>query len=171
MHMIEDARRGAVPGEPASLQPENQGGAALLNALPIAAPSITVAEIVNLYLSLEGPELKAITLKHRRRHLADFAERFGQLTLDSLYKSEVRSWIRSVPGWRKDSTRRNVVTSLKRLFNWALDDNRIHVSPLRGLSWEEGEPRRSMTDEEYRLMLRAAPAIFRRVLLFIRETG
>lgn len=165
MPNMEDAPRGAVPAEPASLHDKTQVGAVM------GSPVHSVRELVALYLQLELPELAPRSQKHRRRYLSAFSAQFGDNAWDAVYRSDVLAWVRSSTRWKADNTKLSVVVAVNRLFNWAAADRRISSNPVKGLTWNEGPPRRSMTDAEYRTLLRRSPARFRRVLLFMRETG
>src|SRR5262245_62082788 len=89
-----------------------------VTSLPAASnlggTALTIGELVAIYLRLEGPELSAKSLKQRRRHLELLAERFGSLPWDGLHKSELKAWIRDVPTWDSDNTRRSAVAGIRR---------------------------------------------------------
>lgn len=145
----------------------------LSSSIPFPPPSgvLTVQQLVALYLALEGPDLAPSSLKQKRYTLAAFARQFGDWPWNALHKSDLKAWIRNNPHWTSDETRRNQLRIVKRVFAWAEDDQRIGHNPFGKLSWPAGPSRRSMTDPEFRALSRAFCAMFRRVLLFLRETG
>jgi integrase len=143
-----------------------------MTALAFPAPADpTVRQLIDAYLDAELPELAVKSQKQRRRHLEAFAAKFGNYPWATPHKSDVKTWVRNNSAWRANDTKRSVVVSVKRLFSWAVEDDRIGRNPLAKLSWEESPPRRAMTDAEYVRALFAAPWNVRRVLRFLRYSG
>lgn len=172
MPTVKDAPASPLTQGPGLMPPiEDEARPAMNATLSVHTASMTVSDLVSCYFDFEGAELSVPTLKLRKTHLEPFRAKFGHLAWDVVFKSEVKKWIRSVETWREDSTRHNVCASVNRLYNWAVDDGRIHRNPVKGLSWPEGEPGRSMTRDEYLALVRATNALFRQVLLFMRESA
>ena len=92
--------------------------------------------------------------------------------------------------WASDWTRFNIISVVQRAFNWAVEQGLIPANPFRGVKRRAGAPRRPMTDEEFRRLLRATVTRrpggwnpdrprrqptpggrFRNVLVFLRYTG
>jgi integrase len=130
-----------------------------------------VGELVTAFLADQKSELGRGTYAERRRVCRLFAAAFGSRLPDSIRPSEVKKWILGRRQWRKPTTRWVALLSLKRLFNWAVNDRMIAYSPIRGLQLPQGEPRRATSDRELQVMLRHTDAAFRRVLIFMRATG
>ncbi len=145
--------------------------------LPFPAPDPgehepTVRDLVALYLEHEGPCLKPKVLSQKKARLEAFVQRFGNHTCAQLHPSDLKSWVRDSKTWKADDTKRNVIRTVQRVFNWAVDDERLDKNPFRRVDWPAGESRRSMTEDEFRQCLRrATDALFRRVLIFLGETG
>src|SRR5262249_34288342 len=68
----------------------------------------------------------------------------------------VTQWLDAHPDWKSDWTRNNAVAVVLRPFNWAARQRLIAANPFRGVTHRPGDPRRPMTDGEFRSLLRAA---------------
>lgn len=131
----------------------------------------TVAQVVNCYLAYVRHKLAPGTYYLRHRYLQLFAEERDRRIADCR-KSDLELWIHEHKEWASDWTRKGVVSIVQAAFNWAADEEKLIPSnPFRGLTWHEGEPGRSMTDDERVCLWRATDANFRHVLLFLDETG
>ena len=64
-------------------------------------------------------------------------------------------WLDAKTAMGSDWTRSNVVKIVQRAFNWAAQQRLIKANPFFGVTQRPGEPRRPMTDEEFRALLRA----------------
>ena len=148
-----------------------------MNVLRVHAPDQspgeepTVAEILEAYVADQATEILPATLADRARIGRAFCETFGKRSAVDLRPSEVKAWILGRPGWKAANTRWCVLLSLKRLFNWAVDDQFIARNPIKTLSLRQGEPRRATSEEEFQVMLRHSDPAFRRFLVFMRLTG
>src|ERR1051326_8130038 len=104
----------------------------------------TVAQVVDWYLKDARAEIcpeRLVSIEHILRR---FVEKFGNK--------------------KSDHTRLPVHTCCQRPFTGARKARLIRENPFQGISFRKGDPRDEMTEEQYRAMLRASPAYFRRVL-------
>lgn len=131
----------------------------------------TVAEVVNAYLADCMPELSAGSYEKTVDTLMPFRESFGDRPAASLTPLDLKRWIEGHDTWKSPWTRKRVNQILQRVFNWAVGMRLLAENPVRGVTFPRGEPRRPMTDGEYRALLRHGPACLRRVLVFMRLTG
>ena len=131
----------------------------------------TVRDVVHLYLTHNAKQYGERSLHERRRVLERFVSGFGDRALDSLTAVDLADWLKRQRRWKSQWTQRMAVQIVQRPFNWAVHMRLIEVNPLHGFSVDEGEPRRPMTDAEFRASLRNSDALFRRVLMFLRYSG
>jgi integrase len=147
--------------------------------LPFPAPSPppgagpTVAQIVQLWIDRRFAKLAPTTQAVRRPLLDEFVKARGTLLASECSPDDLESWLEDMAErWRSAETRRGAYQAVNTVFNWAtIKARKIQANPFKGASQEHGKPRRAMTDEEFRGMLRHTSAIFRRVLFFLRLTG
>src|SRR5207244_2043429 len=64
-----------------------------------------------------------------RGHLDDFCQYAGGLRLDDLEPAHLDRWLARHPDWK--GSRRGAVAAVKRAFNWAVDEGKIEVSPVK----------------------------------------
>lgn len=84
---------------------------------------------------------------------------------------QVLDFINAQSGVKSDASRRRWNAAVQAPFNAAEKLQLILKNPFRGLSFPPGPKGRDWTEEEYLAMLRGSPAIFRRVLVFLRFSG
>jgi integrase len=130
-----------------------------------------VKEIFDVYLRVAGPELSPAALDDFRRVLAAFAADFGDTPVIGLRQIDLMLWVKKHPEWKSPWTRKRVIQTVKRPFNWAVRLGELHYNPLLGATSPAGEPGRPMTDAEFNAILRSTSAVFRRVLVFLRFSG
>jgi integrase len=168
---------------------------------PTYSPSHTVASVIDLYLHLNASKYADRALEERRRYLQLFAEAHGIRPVNDrdCLLVHVEEWLAAHPEWKSDWARAQAVSVAMRPFNWAAKKRLIAANPFRGVEKAQGQPRRPMTDAEFRAVLKAtgrarkfspttankqlypsdlrrrqrpsAGARFRQVLLFLRLTG
>jgi integrase len=130
-----------------------------------------IATLIGEYLEL-GMEN---TTPRRRQYITTivsaFSRAFGTWKVKDLKPLAYKQWMKNQTNYRCNHTRSNVTKILKAVFNFAIRNDRIDRNPLAFVSYHAPETRRPMTDAEFRLLLRLADGGFRRVLLFLRETG
>ena len=111
-------------------------------------------------------------IAEQRRLLEMFAESLKGRALFDCLPDDLSVFVWSHPEWKSGWTRRRVIASILRPFNWAARQRLIDKNPFRGLEMPaEGEPGAEMTDEQFRAVLRASDAPFRQALLFLRLSG
>ncbi len=133
----------------------------------------TVAEVVDLYLAdAKAGGLSPQALQDRTRTLTLFARELGARRVGDCLPLDLKHWVQAHAEWQSPWTRNRVNTDVQRCFNWAAEEMRlIRQNPFRGVHYPQGAPRRPMTDEEFRAILRHSPAHFRRLFFALRWTG
>jgi integrase len=84
---------------------------------------------------------------------------------------ELQAFINAQPDCKSDWTRKRWNGTCQRPFNAAEKLGRILKNTFRGLTFCDGQNGRDWTDAEYRGLMRAAPPLFRRVLVWVRFSG
>jgi integrase len=115
----------------------------------------TVASVIDAYLTHAKRGLTAETFKSRQRYLQWFAEEHGFRPVKDCLPIHLTQWLDSNTQWESDWTRATIVKTVQRAFNWAARQRAIAANPFLGVAQRAGEPRRPMTDEEFRQLLRA----------------
>jgi integrase len=138
--------------------------------LPKREPDRTCRQVCNAYLDAVQTGLANTTLLQRTAVLNRFLKTFGDRVLRECSPVELEAWIRDQPGWGAH-TRHHANTAVQRAFNWAVKGRLIKENPFKGASFRAGQPRREMTAEEYRTILRHAPTMLKHVLIMLRYTG
>src|SRR5262245_10722070 len=163
-----------------------------------APAGLTVAEVIERYLKLHQHKYSERAFEERRRYLQLFAEAHGFRRVNDrdCLPVHVEEWLAEHPEWQSDWTRAQVVSIVMRPFNWAARKRLVPSNPFRGVEVGRGQPRRPLTDAEFRQLLRhatvwtkrrrprkvypcerrrrqkpSAAARFRQVLTFLRFTG
>jgi len=96
---------------------------------------------------------------------------FGSRPVEKMTAADLVEWIDGQARWKSASTRAGKCKLIKAAFTWAADHDMIPKNPFRKVSYDQGEPRRAMTWEEFRAILKVSPAPFRRFLFFLWWTG
>jgi integrase len=161
----------------------------------------TVASVIEKYLRHAAYDYSPRSLYERRLILQSFAEAHGYRRVNDqdCIPYHVTEWLDSHTEWASDWTRQHAVAVVQRPFNWAARQRLIPSNPFRGVAHHAGSPRRPMSDEEFRKLLRGAArkrtfrptarkrkpypsdlrrrqrpspgARFRQILVFLRYTG
>ena len=151
----------------------------------IDAEEHTIASIIELYLAHIESRRAPRTYENCRYYLQLFAEAHGYRLISESKPIHLTNWLDRNPQWESDWTLSNVVGTVQRPFNWAARQELINRNPFRTVRHRTGAPRRPMTDEEFRVLLRATARSrrgrtrkrpspgerFRQVLFFLRYTG
>lgn len=157
---------------------------------PPDATEHTVASIIDLYLSHSKRSYAPESYSVRKHYLQAFAEAHGFRLVRDCLPIHLTTWLDAHPKWASDWTLGNVVNIVRRPFNWAVQQGVLALNPFRSVKRRLGEPRRPVTEEEFRALLRATNrklpegwkrvrppkrpspgARFRQMLLFLRFTG
>lgn len=159
MRTIFNAPLANEAAEPASLPTSESRRGAVISGLSASqpAPSITVAELVNLYLdhvrlrqqlgTFSGRSVERVT-----RFLADFAKFNGEKRLEQCRSSDLTKWLLDKTTWRSDATKADAITSVMVAFRWAARERYIPYVPYhrpKGLTLKP-RPRTPLSPEEFR---------------------
>lgn len=141
----------------------------------------TVASVIERYMGVVFPTLAIETRKARAGYLQNFAEKHGQRLVVEVRKDHLQEWLLGHSEWKSDWTKRDAVRSVQGVFIWAANAELIGKNPFNGIRQNAGSPRRDMTPEEFRAILRTTTgfykrrptpgARFRQVLYFLWLTG
>jgi integrase len=128
-----------------------------LNPAPESG-DLTVAAVIDLYLTHDKGKLAERTLYERKLYLQCFAEAHGFRKVNDrdCLPFHLTSWLDAHPEWASDWTKQHAVAVIHRPFNWAAKQRLIAANPFRGVSHRAGSPRRPMTDAEFEALLKAA---------------
>jgi integrase len=154
------------------MQP-SQGVRAYQPPEPESVPSgnLTVRQVIDLYLRHAPPSRSVEAARERQRVLDLFCARFGETGVESLKPYDLLFWIDDHKDWRSNWTKNRVRSIVRRPFNYCAKVGLLAKSPFVGVNYPAGQTGRDMTDAEFRALLRASKAPFRRVLVFLRFTG
>lgn len=143
----------------------------------------TVASVIERYLAFAVDVLATSTQEIRFPYLQSFAEHHGRRKVVDCRPSHMREWLKAHPEWVSDWTKNGAIRNVQVAFNWAAGEERlIKENPFRGVTHHTGDPRRPLTDDEFRALMRASDgsrskhrptsgARFRQFLIFLRFTG
>lgn len=114
----------------------------------------TVASVIEQYLKLEVRNVAPSTYENKKFYLQLFAEEHGFREVAACGRIDLQTFIADHPEWESDWTISAAVNIVQRAFNWAADGGVIPVNPFKGYRHRTGEPRRPLTKEEFRAILR-----------------
>jgi integrase len=153
-------------------------------------PEQTVASVIDLFLIYPKRSYAPRTYANLEHYLQRFAEAHGFRLVKDSKLLHFTAWLDSHAEWASEWTRSTVIKSVQRAFNWAVHQGVISTNPFKGVAQRPGEPRRPMTDHEFRILLKATSPKrpsgrkrikhrrrptpgerFRQVLFFLRYTG
>ena len=148
---------------------------------PSDNPAQTVASVIETYQDFEGKRLKDSTMRVRSPYLQSFAEAHGWRPVSECTPLHMKEWLNSHPNWKSDWTKNGALRNVQVCFNWGVQNKLISFNPFKGVTHRAGEPRRDMTEDEFRAILRntgsgcrkklTPGARFRQILLFLWLTG
>ncbi|HYV39192.1 MAG TPA: site-specific integrase [Gemmataceae bacterium] len=90
---------------------------------------LTIAEIGQDFLDHSKRHNDPKTYQFYCYFLVPFIERFGAVIAKDLLPRSFTKWLDEHEGWK--GTRRNAIGSVKRLFNWAVDEKLLLANPLK----------------------------------------
>ncbi len=135
-------------------------------------PGPTVRELVEVYKKLAIGELSQSARYNAERELAWFVADFGDRPVSGLKAVELSLWIKNHPGWKAAWTIRRVLSTIKRVFNFGVEQEIIDRNPFARVRHKGRINRRQpMRDEHFQALLRVARPDFRRFLTFLKFTG
>jgi hypothetical protein len=114
-----------------------------------------VASVIDAYLDHAKHDLDAATHVRRTQYLQMFAEAHGFRLVKECLPIHLTQWLDGKSAWESDWTRATVIKIVQRAFNWGARQRLIPSNPFFGVTQRPGEPRRPMTDEEFRKLIRA----------------
>lgn len=113
-------------------------------------------------------------------YLQSFAEMHGWREVKKCRPDHLQEWLLKNPQWESDWTKRDAVSAVQIVFNWA-KPGLIPDNPFGDFRHRAGLPRRDITEAEFRAILRTTAskhrrkltpgARFRHVLIFLWRTG
>ncbi len=129
---------------------------------PLDSPYQTVASVIDVYLRRAEKRLAPSTIEARGPYLQSFAEYHGWRLVTQCKPIHLDTWVDDHPKWQSDWTRWFATTTVRTTFNWAAKAGLIPESPFKGIATRRGNPRRDMTRDEFRAILRATMTRFHR---------
>jgi integrase len=133
---------------------------------------LTVHEVIEFYLAQARRDLSVRSLETASCILRRFDQSCGHLNLAECRPFDLQCWLNDHPEYRSEWYVRCVISSIKRVFNWACEMELVQRNPFANLR-SRGQPqrRRPMTDNEFQVLLRGSDPSFRRFLIFLKLTG
>jgi integrase len=136
---------------------------------------LRVVDLVNLLLSNLKAKVGTRRFRNTERYLADFCKRLGNSTIAQMRHggvAKVEEWIADHSGWQSPSTRRAVVSRVKQVFKWGVDQGLIASSPIQSLKRELDNVRVTLfTPKQVEAILRHSPADFAKAFKILLMTG
>lgn len=114
-------------------------------------PELTVADVVRLFSEklqnrLQLGEIEELTIEQKQYHLASFAAAVDtSVPVTSMKQFHATEWLDGCSSWNA-TTRHFLAETIKSMFKWALDEDRIDKNPLAKLSLPRREPRDYVVD-------------------------
>ena len=116
----------------------------------------TVLSVIEAFLAHSIKKDSPRTYDERKRYLQMFAEAHGKKLIKECKAYHLSSWMDNHAQWSNPWTHSYVVRCIKRPFNWAVDEDLIPKNPFRKVKHFSGDPRRPITDDEFKRLLTAA---------------
>jgi integrase len=133
---------------------------------------ITVGYLIKMYLKLGTEEMSRRALDNVLWAMDLFGEEFGQWKASQVRTIDVRAWMAEREHLKSPATRRRLLSAVKRLWNWSIENELTDRNPAEKLKiLGANVRRRPMTDAEFRALLLVSDPSVRRFLLFLRFTG
>jgi integrase len=132
-------------------------------------------DLVNLLLDNLEPKLSRSRFGITKLFLTKFCDHMGKVTVAQLRiggVARIEKWIASNSGWASPSTRRSVVSRVKQVFQFAVDQGLIVSSPIKRLKREDDIVRVSIfTQAQIDAILANAEPAFAKVFKVLLLTG
>ncbi len=143
--------------------------------------SLSVAELTEAFLKWDKANNTPGTSTERARLLRNWLRAkisdedprtFQELRTNELDATTVRTWVNSHDTWGP-TTRSITIRDIKRVFNWAVDEELLEVSPIRRLKKPEPNSREEwINEDDYKLIMATVHDVpFRDLLTMAWETG
>ncbi|MBA3068176.1 MAG: tyrosine-type recombinase/integrase [Hyphomonas sp.] len=145
-------------------------------ARPTVSPNTIHGLITDFRKSAAFGGMAQSTQSEWRRHLDEIQTKFGTTTLEAIQKRGARALIKRWHEKMADTPRKAdyALTVLTRLFNWAIDEERMERNPAAGIDrLQRGVTRSHITwsKGEIDAMCAAADPHFARIVRFLYLTG
>lgn len=140
---------------------------------PVDGGNPTVASVIDAYLDFAMRRDAPSTFYERKLYCQAFVDAHGWRLVRDCIPYHLSGWVDEHASWRSDWTRSYAIRTIKRPFNWAVQQGLIPKSPFAGVPHRPGRRRRPMTPEEYKTLLKAAGLTSRlgEILHFLFLTG
>jgi len=135
---------------------------------------MTVSELVRAYRQLGMEEISESTRVNNGRVLELFANALGQRLVSQVRGIDISSWLAAKESWKSPWTFNRVLGTVRRLFNWGLEQDLLPTGRNPTARIKKRTPRSQrlpMSDEHFAALLRNASPHYRRVLIFLKMTG
>ncbi len=143
---------------------------------PPESPQVTVVVLLALFLEWVEKQKTPATYAWRSNYLQSFVKflngTYRGLRVADFKPFHVTRWLDQQSKWGV-SSRRAAIATVKRAFNWAVEEGYLDHSPIASLR-KPKSPRREtiLSDEQRQLILNeASDEPFRDVVMLIQETG
>jgi integrase len=136
------------------------------------ASTATFYGLCDAFLSAARRDLKPLTFDFYLRHVGGFAAHMGRtIAASEVCPHHVAAWL-AAHSWGP-TTRAGAITSIKRLFNWAVKQGHLSESPVVHLEKPTPKARESiLSAEQFRAILESVPdREFRDLLTAWHEMG
>jgi integrase len=138
---------------------------------PLRQRKVTIAELAKEFLDHAKLHTKPKTYKFYCYFVVPFVERFGAVIASQFSPLAFTKWLDEHEGWK--GSRRNAIISVKRLFNWAVENRLLSESPVKHVKRPPKRKRiRILGKDEHDLIYRnIKDAAFRDFVFALRQTG
>jgi integrase len=144
-----------------------------LSLLIAEAPQSSDARVVSVcdaFLQWSERHQSPETYRGYHFYIQSFCEACGYLPVTELRPYHVTQWLDN-KAWGP-TTQFNAVRDAQRVFNWAVKQKILDVSPLKGMERPRPKNREGfLKDEDFQTLLRAAAPPFKLFLFALRHTG
>jgi integrase len=139
---------------------------------PIESAYVTTAALCESFLTWSFRENSRELYNFYRPYLQSFVDLHGAVPVRDLKRFHVTQWFEVHPRWNHGG-RRCALTSLKRAFNWAVDEGYLAANPLRHVEKPPvGRRDRVLVADEHALIMNSVrDEAFRTFLFAMKNTG
>jgi integrase len=139
-------------------------------AKPAESSDARVADVIDAFLAWSKIHRSAETCRNLLWYGQAFAEHSGFLKATELRPIHLTRWV-DEHQWGQ-TTQRNARRSIYRAFAWAVEEGILTSTPLKGMKCPSALTRqRSMSEGEFRALLKASRRDFKTLLFALRMTG
>ncbi len=132
---------------------------------------LTIAELAQEFLNHSQKHTKPNTYIYYCFFVVPFVERFGSAVAETFLPRTFNKWLDEHTGW--NGSRRGAIISIKRMFNFAVDEGLLVANPLKKIKKPPVGHRERILEPEEKKEIRAAirDEAFREFVLAMQETG